>query len=709
MCGNPNPEGLEVCQHCGARLVPLDLSKGGSPEDESLDWLDQIRAEASAEDPDRDVGEAEPEPAPSETEPEFEDLESMLAGLEPEPSAEEPEPAEEEEQPESLGFDVAAAIGFEPGTGDLSEPEVPEWLRRIREKQAAEGQAEQGQAEEADDFDLRAAFAQQDEADVADDAGQIDDLSPGAEISELSAEPDLPEAAPEPEPVPVEPAEVEPAEPELAEPEPTELEPISSEQVEVESPSELPEFDPGPGFEPEQEQPADAEPAEAELPAWMQEVGAGEPEPEAEGPLPHVQALIGEEAEAVEADDLGIPDWLGEIEPLEQPSEPEPDTGPDLAPATLPNWLEAMRPVDTFRSVVQIDSEEDQSIESVGPLAGLRGVLNAEPVVAMPRTSTVGSMQLEVSERQYAQAELLHQLIAEEGSDVSEKPRRRVRLALFRWAIAALTVAAVVLPITVGAPSFPLTAQEPQELAPLFDLIRELPADRPALLVYDYDAGYSGELDAISGALIDQVMAEAIPVVSMSTRPAGAPMAVRSIDEYAVRHGYAAGSDLVHLGYLSGGSTAIQLFSVNPREAVLGGFELPEEYQAAGVWETPALQGVNLLSDFSMVAVITAGPETARAWIEQAKPHMADTPLLMVLSAGVEPLVRPYFEAADPQVDGILTGLPAATAYEQRNGRLGPAQTRWNAFGAGILAAEMVLVAGVGYGIVQWWLGRRAS
>ncbi len=55
-----------------------------------------------------------------------------------------------------------------------------------------------------------------------------------------------------------------------------------------------------------------------------------------------------------------------------------------LAPATLPSWLEAMRPMETFRPVVEIQPEEEQQVEAAGPLAGLRGVLLAEPVVAMP-------------------------------------------------------------------------------------------------------------------------------------------------------------------------------------------------------------------------------------------------------------------------------------------------------------------------------------
>ncbi|MGH2620708.1 MAG: hypothetical protein ACRDHG_09080, partial [Anaerolineales bacterium] len=157
--------------------------------------------------------------------------------------------------------------------------------------------------------------------------------------------------------------------------------------------------------------PAGPPAAVEELPTWLQDVSP-EPEAEAEAP-PRVPALLGQAPElagpAPSAEDL--PEWLGEIDSLKESLEeqmrgPAAAPGSDLAPATLPSWLEAMRPVETFRSVVQIEAEEDQSVESVGPLAGLRGVLLAEPVVAMPRTSSVGSLQLDVTERQYAQAEL---------------------------------------------------------------------------------------------------------------------------------------------------------------------------------------------------------------------------------------------------------------------------------------------------------------
>lgn len=569
------------------------------------------------------------------------------------PSAQEQAPAE---QP---------AASHEADDDGLAEGEVPGWLQRIRQRQAEDAEQE-------------------------DDQGGLDRLRAG-----LAEADETPEAA-DPEPLD------EPEDPRAG----------------------FPGLTQGAGDRggERREQPEDPRAGFQEILDSADEFGDEQafeqPAGDDESGLPHVPALIGGEDTGLDAEELGLPDWLGEIEPLEdEPETPaerkRPRAGseppPDLERATLPNWLEAMRPVETFRSVVEIDSEEDQAIESVGPLAGLRGVLLAEPVVAMPRTSTPGAMQLEVSERQYAQAELLHRMITEEESGQAAPPKRRRRLSFFRWAIAALTLVAAALPILTGTPGFALPALEPKELGTLFDLVQQLPAEQPALFVFDYDPGNAGELDAVAGALLDQVMGRNLPVASISTRPTGSPLAERATQDLAIRHGYVPGSDLVHLGYLSGGPAAVQLFAINPRGAILRGFALPESMTEAGegAWDSPALANVNALSDFSMVAVITAGSESARVWIEQAEPYLGERPLVMVLSAGAEPLVRPYYESDQPQLSGILTGLPAAVAYEQRNGRFGEALDRWNAFGSGMLAAELVLVAGAGYGLIRWVMSRR--
>jgi hypothetical protein len=664
MCGRPNPPEAEECQHCGARLAPLRAggpaagSPGAGQAGQELDWLARIRAESEQ------AGEPEPEPELT-TGLEGGELPSWLEAIEPEAEA-------------GGGERVSPfKAGGEPQ--GLAEAEQPEWLRRIRAR-------EEERAQEADE----------------------------GWMSRLRESPEVP--GPEEQPTPRGPERVPPA------PEPPPAgRPVGAPEAWAERRASTPE----PGADrPAESPPPRAVPAAREsMPSWLREVEGGEGEAEQAAPpktppfgLPHVQALIGEEAVSEPAatapreGELDLPRWLDEVAAEEEPEAlPAAEGEARLAPATLPSWLEAMRPVETFRPVVQIQSEDDASVESAGPLAGLRGVLIAEPLVAMPRSATVGSMQLAVSERQYAQAELLHRMVADEQREVHVPRRVRPRLNLIRWAVAGLLLFASALPVLSGSPRFALPSLEPRELGSLFDLIDGLPAERPALLVFDYEPGYSGELDAVGEALIEQIMVRGVPIATMTTRPVGSPLAYRVIGRLAERHDYVVGENLVHLGYLSGGPTAVQFFSLGPREAILQGFALPPDVEEAGIsaWDTPVLSGVAALSDFSVVTVLTAGTETARAWAEQAKNSMGDTPLVMVLSAGAEPMVRPYFEARDPRVNGILTGLPAATAYERRMGQEGLAARRWNAFGTAMLASELILAAGIAYGAMQWWVARQ--
>ncbi len=689
MCSQPNAAEAEVCLHCGARLKPLQVGAeshepekplGGEPigerpaeepADESEDWLARMRREAEIE-------ETQPEP------PEEEGVDEWLGGLEPRPEGAPPETT----------FEETELPGEAQPAGD-----IPEWLQRIR---AREDEPAGGQ-EEAD---------------------WVSGFRDAAKFPEAAQEPEPPPGPPEqPEATPSMPQEPEP-------PAPAPEEPAAEIPPEIEAAGLGPAPAPTAADVPEPEMPPEERPEEP-MPSWLEDVTPVSPPaaaPEEEGEpreieeLPRVPALIlepeeeerKEEAEVPsppeELPATGIPDWIGQVESQEEERElpmPEEDEI-DLAPATLPSWLEAMRPVETFRQV-QIESEEDQSVESVGPLAGLRGVLMAEPVVAMPRSATIGSMQLAVTERQYAQAELLARMVEEEERELPIPARRRPRITIIRWIVAGALVLATGLSAFTGRPHFALPTLEPRELATLYDLVETAPAERPTLLVFDYEPGYSGELDAVGGALIEQMMARDMPIVSVTTRPTGSPLAFRAMERFGAAYGYQVGEDLVHLGYLSGGPTAVQLFAIEPRGIIRGGFALPEIIREAGLsaWDTPVLEQVDSLSDFSMIVVFSAGTETARVWPEQAKARMGNTPLVMVLSAGAEPMVRPYFEASDPQVNGILTGLSAATAYERRGGREGLAQDRWSAYGAAMLVAELALAAGLGYGIVLWWFGRQ--
>jgi hypothetical protein len=327
--------------------------------------------------------------------------------------------------------------------------------------------------------------------------------------------------------------------------------------------------------------------------------------------------------------------------------------------------------------------------------------------MAMPRTPSAGGGRLEVTDRQFAQAELLHRLVEEEQQEAKARPEAKARAPLLRWVVSLVLFAAAAIPVFSGAPAFPLPSLAPPELGVLASLVEAAPAGRPVLVVFDYEAGYSGELDAVAGPLIDHLLSRGLPLATLSTRPSGPPLAERVVAQVAARHGAVRNEDFVHLGYLSGGPTAVQLFAAAPTRAVFRGYLGSADVDSP--WQMPLLQPIGALSDFGAVVVITTGTEIARVWAEQTQSWLGDRPLVMVLSAGAEPLVRPYYEAVEPKVKGILSGLPAAVAYELRLGVPGAAQGRWNAFGLSLMAVEAILAAGLVYGAARWILRGRGA
>jgi hypothetical protein len=437
------------------------------------------------------------------------------------------------------------------------------------------------------------------------------------------------------------------------------------------------------------------------------------------GELPHVPALILDDElppidfAEIEAglDTAEIPNWLQDLgKDVEDELIDEEDELPTLAKAILPPWLEAMRPIETFRAPPEIElelEEEEEIIEAAGPLAGLKGVLLAEPVVAMPRSPIAAVGTLDISDRDLNQADILQQMVEEEEREEAEYEVKRVHFPVLRWICAALLVLAVLIPTVLGGPTFGSPARAPRDFSPLLELIQSIPTGKPVLLVFDYEPSYSPEMDAVAGALVENLFAHDQMMVTLSTKPSGPMLADRMMRRAGQVHQAINGVDYIHLGYLSGGPTALQLLAGSPTEALAQGFNIPEEFEGETVWDSPILTNIDQLTDFSMVAIITSGTESARNWVEQVHPQLGDIPLVMVLSAGTEPIIRPYLEAEDPQVDGILSGLPSAMIYEERvNGLLADAAQRWNGYGMGLVVAMLVLLAGVGNGVASWVIQR---
>ena len=423
-------------------------------------------------------------------------------------------------------------------------------------------------------------------------------------------------------------------------------------------------------------------------------------------------AFVDDEGEPISTDDvdaifsMDAPDWLsdGAIagEPLVSPADGQED---DLSPADLPSWVQAMRPVESVISDTNGKPIEEQPMEDKGPLAGLRGVLPAVPGVGPSSKPKAYSLKLEASADQQSNAAMLEQMLAEE---IHPKPittqQAVLTQRLLRWIMAFLILLVVGGTIFTGTQINEIPAGAPRETSAALSYIQAMPPGAPVLLIFDYEAALTGELEAAAMPLVDHMVTHKNPRLSMiSSTPIGTGLAERFIATIKILQtdrDYQRGNNFINLGYLPGGGAGVLAFSTNPAETK------PLTTTGENAWETPVLQDVRQLSNFAAIILLTNDVETARIWIEQTETARGETGFLVISSAQSGPMILPYVQSG--QVDGMVTGLDGSAPIEWVNdGRPGMVRRYWDAYGFGLLTAAVMISVGSLWSLISGWQARR--
>lgn len=388
---------------------------------------------------------------------------------------------------------------------------------------------------------------------------------------------------------------------------------------------------------------------------------------------------------------MAIPDWLSEIKPDQDAEAASEQAQGSLDAGELPSWVQAMRPVESVVPEEEASGQAQTATEASGPLAGLRGVLPAAPGLGTVRKPPAYSVKLQVSEGQQRNAADLEKLIASESQPkaLTAAPWKASRI--WRWTITLVLLFAVLvsLGMNIQAPANSLPPSDEQATS---QLINAIPVNAPILASFDYDPALSAELAAVAAPIFDQLLSKGVRLIVVSTSPTGPILADQFLEDTTLVNIYQylskTDSHYLNLGYLAGGSAGIQYFAVSPREAMLvdaGGARIPADQSV--------LQGVERLRDFRAVFILTDNADTGRGWIEQAGPHLGNTPMIMITSSQAGPMLRPYFDSG--QVKGLVSGLVDAKAYEQLFARPGLANHYWGALSLGTLAAELLIALGI--------------
>jgi hypothetical protein len=465
-------------------------------------------------------------------------------------------------------------------------------------------------------------------------------------------------------------------------------------------------------WELEEDQPKAEEPFEQqyippevfEKPSWVSDLESGSTSKLEEEPLfpePEDESLSASEAaETMGLDEKALPLWVGKPLPEESRADIN-EVEPPLAPAELPPWLEAIRPKEE-EQLSPSGPVEDLSAADVvtaGPLSGLRGVISPQSSAIRARKPPTYSIKLRVTEEQRARVEMMEELLANEEKAKPLPPKPIITSRhVSRLVIAAVLILPIVWMIITGSQYSP--APKPGNLPAVINFsqqIQSLPAGAPVLVAFDYEAGFSGEMNLAIHTVVSQLMVRNAYLTLVATNPSGPALAETALDDASLNVQGLAGSyaNYTNLGYIPGGTLGLLGLAISPKTI------LPYSLEGSNVWATAPLNTISSIADFTAVILMTNDPATARSWIEQVGPQLQEknTPLLIVTSAQAEPLILPYSEAIPSQVQGLVAGLAGGLAYNRTLGTTQPSGL-WDALSIGATASVLVVLVGAIIGVI---------
>lgn len=219
------------------------------------------------------------------------------------------------------------------------------------------------------------------------------------------------------------------------------------------------------------------------------------------------------------------------------------------------------------------------------------------------------------------------------------------------------------------------------------------------LIAFDYEAGFSGEMNLAISNVITQLMIKNTYLTLASTNPSGP-----ALGESMIRSAYSgiAGDTspypyYANLGYIPGGTAGLLGLATTPQTIV------PYALNGDNVWAGAPLNTVSSIQDFNAVIVLTNDADTARVWIEQVGPLLREVnrPLLLVSSSQAQPLILPYYAATPSQVQGLISGLAGGVAYARSVGNI-QQNGIWDAFSIGMTVSILIILIGsIASGVVK--------
>ena len=325
------------------------------------------------------------------------------------------------------------------------------------------------------------------------------------------------------------------------------------------------------------------------------------------------------------------------------------------------------------------------------------------PIAAMAAISS--SVQTSFDEeqpeidRERAHIQLMERiLLSEKGTVAVSRPRRRTRELTLRLMLTLLVAVAVFAGLyTMVPPRSDFVTNAPAAVVKFdqaVDYFQANLSDQPVLVVFDYQPAYHEEISVYAELPLKTLMEKDARIFTFSTVPEGPALGQKMLFDVVIRNGlqYNTTSQAVPLGYLPGGSNAIRDFSLQMRSTMHG---LDVGSSGMYIWDLPQVTDVDSIDDFALVLVLSDDLDKSRLWIEQSTLYLPETtPMLMVTSARISPMLRPYL--LSEQLDGLIGSAVDAAAYgnPELSNQVGNYIYYWRAYQLGIYLMVATIIAG---------------
>lgn len=376
---------------------------------------------------------------------------------------------------------------------------------------------------------------------------------------------------------------------------------------------------------------------------------------------------------------LGVQDITGELGALLEALPRTQDPAAELVKAELPDWIKALRPKEL--STEQPELAPPLPVQETGPLTGIRGVVEIQPVMAMPHQAPIAVPNFTVTSTQQEQAALLRQIQAglqEQSRTISVESFAGLSPAM-RLLLSLLLLAAIGLGLF--GPNWQREPAIPAGVANAVNAI-ETAAGKNVLLAFEYTPAMAAELNPQAELLLAHLAEQGSSVITISQYAAGLALARGQTETYAA----------ATLGFIPG--EAIGLREVG---ACL---HAGQGCQSLAGRELSAAQRAQL-GDVALIIVLTGERTSLVNWIEQiGAAHQV--PVVAGVTQALAPVAAPY--AATGQLQGVIGGLVDTAVYAQLTDLSIPdTAPQRNAQHLAQLLAALLFIIGA---LISLWIGR---